>query len=175
MQSYYDLLAAQPITSDVTCNVRVNAIPFGATFAEVEVDLLTGKIDVLEIYNIHDSGRIINPQTAEGQVHGGVSMALGYALSEQLLFDEKTGKPLNNNLLDYKLPTVLDTPDIGVAFVEEPDPTGAFGVKALGEPPVISPAPAIRNAVLHATGIAFNRLPLNPQRVFEALKSAGLI
>ena len=175
MQSYYDRTLAKPITSDISNNARINAVPFGVTFAEVEVDIRTGKIEILEIYNVHDSGKIINPQLAEGQVHGGVSMGIGYALSEQLLFDEVTGKPLNNNLLDYKLPTIMDTPDIGVAFVEAEDPTGPFGVKSLGEPPVISPAPAIRNAVLDATGIAFNRLPMNPQRVFERFKEAGLI
>jgi xanthine dehydrogenase molybdenum-binding subunit len=102
-------------------------------------------------------------------------MGIGYALSEQLLFDEVTGKPLNNNFLDYKLPTIMDTPNIGVAFVETYEPTGPFGVKSLGEPPTITPAPAIRNAVLDATGVAFNRLPMNPQRVFEGFKKAGLI
>jgi xanthine dehydrogenase molybdenum-binding subunit len=175
LQTYYDPVFAKPITSDVSNNARVNAVPFGVTFAEVEVDIKTGQIAVLEIYNVHDSGKIINPQLAEGQVHGGVSMGIGYALSEQLLYDEKTGRVLNNNLLDYKLPTILDTPDIGVAFVETEDPTGVFGVKALGEPPVITPAPAIRNAVLHATGVAFNRLPMNPQRVYEKCKEAGII
>ena len=175
MQSYYDRVLAKPITSDVSNNARVNAVPFGVTFAEVEVDIKTGKIEVLEIFNVHDSGTIVNPKMAEGQVHGGVSMGIGYALSEQLLFDEVTGKPLNNNLLDYKLPTIMDTPDIGVAFVETYEPTGPFGVKSLGEPPTITPAPAIRNAVLDATGVAFNRLPMNPQRVFEGLKKAGLI
>jgi len=175
MQSYYDRVHAQPITSDVSNNARINAIPFGVTFAEVEVDIKTGKIKILEIFNVHDSGKIVNPLLAEGQVHGGVSMAIGYALSEQLLFDEKTGKPLNNNLLDYKLPTIMDTPDIGAAFVEQEDPTGPFGVKSLGEPPTVSPAPAIRNAVLNATGVAFNRIPMNPQRVFEKFKETGLI
>ncbi|TGE34555.1 xanthine dehydrogenase molybdenum-binding subunit XdhA [Desulfosporosinus sp. Sb-LF] len=175
MQSYYDRVHAKPITSDTSNNARINAVPFGVTFAEVEVDMKTGKIKVLEIFNVHDSGKIINPLLAEGQVHGGVSMGIGYALSEQLLFDEVTGKPLNNNLLDYKLPTMMDTPDIGVAFVEKDDPTGPFGVKALGEPPVISPAPALRNAVLDATNLAFNRIPMNPQRVFEGFKKAGLI
>lgn len=175
MQSYYDRVHAQPITSDVTNNARINAIPYGVTFAEVEVDIKTGKIKILEIFNVHDSGKIVNPQLAEGQVHGGVGMAIGYAISEQLLFDEKTGQPLNNNLLDYKLPTIMDIPEIGAAFVEKEDPTGPFGVKALGEPPIISPAPAIRNAVLDATGVAFNRIPMNPQRVFEKFKEAGLI
>ncbi|MDA8223454.1 xanthine dehydrogenase molybdenum-binding subunit XdhA [Desulfosporosinus sp.] len=175
MQSYYDRAHAQPITSDVSNNARINAIPFGVTFAEVEVDIKTGKIKILEIFNVHDSGKIVNPLLAEGQVHGGVSMAIGYALSEQLLFDEKTGKPLNNNLLDYKLPTIMDTPVIGAAFVEKEDPTGPFGVKSLGEPPIVSPAPAIRNAVFDATDVAFNRIPMNPQRVFEKFKETGLI
>ncbi|MCB8814904.1 xanthine dehydrogenase molybdenum-binding subunit XdhA [Desulfosporosinus shakirovi] len=175
MQSYYDRVNAQPITSDVSNNARINAIPYGVTFAEVEVDIKTGKIKILEIFNVHDSGKIVNPLLAEGQVHGGVSMGIGYALSEQLLFDEQTGKPLNNNLLDYKLPTIMDTPDIGAAFVEKEDPTGPFGVKSLGEPPIVSPAPAIRNAVFDATDVAFNRIPMNPQRVFEKFKETGLI
>jgi xanthine dehydrogenase molybdenum-binding subunit len=141
----------------------------------VEVDLATGKIEVLELYNVHDSGTIINPKLAEGQVHGGVSMALGAALLEQLLFDPATGKPLNNNLLDYKLPTIMDTPKINAAFVETADPSGSFGAKALGECPVISPGPAVRNAVLDATGVAFNKLPLYPQAVFERFRAAGML
>ena len=175
MRTYYDTVHAKPITSDTSNNARVNAYSFGTTFAEVEVDIKTGKIEVLEIYNVHDAGKIINPQLAAGQVHGGVSMGIGYALSEQLQFNEKTGKPLNNNLLDYKLPTIMDTPEIGVEFVETYEPTSAYGVKSLGEPPTITPAPAIRNAVLDATGVAFSRLPMNPQRVFEKFKEVGLL
>ena len=175
LYSYYDRINAKPIASDTYENVRVNAVAYGVTFTEVEVDIETGKIEVLEIYNIHDSGKILNHKLAEGQVHGGVSMGLGYALSEQLLFDKKSGKPLNNNLLDYKLQTILDTPAIGVKFVEEADPAGSFGQKSLGENPAISPAPAIRNAVLDATGVAFNKIPMNPQSVFEKFKEVGLI
>jgi xanthine dehydrogenase molybdenum-binding subunit len=175
MEAFYDRINAAPITSDTSANVRVNALAYGVTFTEVEVDMKTGKIEVLEIYNIHDSGIIINPKLAEGQVQGGVSMGLGYALSEQMLFDKKTGKPLNNNLLDYKLQTILDTPEIGVAFVEIHDPAGSFGQKSLGENPTISPAPAIRNAVLDATGVAFNKVPMNPQTVFEKFKEEGLL
>lgn len=175
MESFYDRINAAPITSDTSENVRINAPAFGVTFAEVEVDMQTGQVEVKEIYNVHDSGTIINPKLAEGQVEGGVSMGLGYALSEQLLFDKKTGKPLNNNLLDYKLQTILDTPEIGTGFVEIPDPAGSFGQKSLGENPTVSPAPAIRNAVLDATGVAFNKLPMNPQAVFEKFKEEGLL
>ena len=175
MDSYYDRLHADPIKSDVSANVRTSAMSYGATFVAVEVDMATGKIEVLELYNVHDSGVIINPMLAEGQVHGGVSMALGAALLEQLLFDPASGNPLNNNLLDYKLPTIMDTPRIHAAFVETVDPCGSFGAKALGECPVISPGPALRNAVLDATGVAFNKLPLYPQAVFERFRAAGVL
>jgi len=175
MDSFYDRLLAAPITSDTSANVRINAMAYGATFCETEVDLQTGKVEVTEIWNVHDSGTIINPKLAEGQVHGGVSMALGAALLEQMLFDPRTGKPLNNNLLDYKLPTVLDTPKINAAFVETYDAAGSFGSKSLGENPVISPAPAVRNAVLDATGVAFHKIPLYPQVVFEKFREAGVL
>lgn len=175
MEAFYDRVNSAPITSDVSENVRVNAPAYGVTFVEIEVDMKTGQIEIIEIYNVHDSGIILNPKLAEGQVHGGVSMALGYALSEQMLFDKKTGKTLNNNLLDYKLQTILDTPKIGVAFVELEEPTGGFGQKSLGENPVLSPAPAIRNAVLNATGVAINKVPMNPQAVYEKFKETGLL
>jgi len=175
MESYYDRIYADPIKADVSANVRINAMSYGVTFMAVEVDVQTGKIEVLELYNVHDSGQIINPKLAEGQVHGGVSMALGAALLEQMLFDPATGKPLNNNLLDYKLPTILDTPVIHAAFVETHDAAGSFGSKSLGECPVISPAPALRNAVLDATGVAFHKIPLYPQVVFEKFKEMGLL
>jgi xanthine dehydrogenase molybdenum-binding subunit len=175
LDSYYHLVFGAPITADVSNNARVNALAYGCTFAEVEVDIATGKVDILEIYNVHDAGVLINPKLAEAQVHGGVSMGLGYALYEQLVFDPKTGEPLNSNLLDYKLMTTMDTPDIGVGFVETYEPTGPYGNKALGEPPTISPAPAIRNAILDATGVQCNDLPMHPQRLLEKFKAAGLI
>ncbi|MEG2204675.1 MAG: molybdopterin cofactor-binding domain-containing protein, partial [Oscillospiraceae bacterium] len=98
----------------------------------------------------------------------------GYALGEQLRFDEH-GRPLNDNLLDYKIPTALDTPELIADFVETDDPSGPFGNKALGEPPAIPGAAAIRNALLHATGVAVNSLPLNPQKLVERFKASGLI
>jgi xanthine dehydrogenase molybdenum-binding subunit len=175
MESYYDGINASPIDGNASANVRTNAMAYGVTFVEVEVDMETGKVEVLEIYNVHDSGVIINPLLAEGQVHGGVSMSLGFALSEQLLFDPRTGAPLNNNFLDYKLQTIMDTPDIGFDFVEIPDPAGSVGQKSLGENTTISPAPAVRNAVVNATGIAFSKIPLTPQVVFEKMKESGLL
>ncbi|EJP6471638.1 xanthine dehydrogenase molybdenum-binding subunit XdhA [Clostridium botulinum] len=175
LEAYYNKEKYAPITSDLTVKVKNNAIVYGATFVEVEVDIRTGKIKILDIYNIHDSGKILNRKLAEGQVHGGVSMALGFALSEKFIINEKTGAIINNNLLHYKLPTIMDTPKINCEFVNTYDPTSSYGQKSLGESTTISPAPAIRNAVLNATGVAFSKLPMDSQTVFEKFKEVGLI
>ena len=90
-------------------------------------------------------------------------------------FDEKTGKVLNNSLLDYKLSTCMDHPDLEGEFVENYEPTSVYGTKGLGEPPVCSVAPAIRNAVLQATGVAIDELPLNPHKLFERFQENGLV
>ena len=174
-ESYYSLTNSSVLTAEVSEQVKKNTIATGCCFAEVEVDLKLGKIKILHIINVHDSGRLLNPQLAEMQVHGGMSMGMGYGISEQLILDEKTGRPLNGNLLDYKLMTMLDTPELKADFVELDDPIGPYGNKALGEPPAIPCAPAIRNAVLNATGIAFNENPLTPQRLIDGFQKAGLI
>lgn len=175
LECYYSLTNSSVITAEVSRQVKNNTISFGCCFAEVEVDIKLGKVKVLDIINVHDSGILINPQLATMQVHGGMSMGLGYGLSEQMLVDNRTGKVLNGTLLDYKLPTMMDSPDLAVDFVQLEDPTGPYGNKALGEPPAIPVAPAIRNAVLHATGVAINEIPLSPQRCFEAFQAAGLL
>ena len=175
LESYYSLTNSSVLTAEVSEQVRKNTIATGCCFAEVEVDIELGKIKILHIINVHDSGKLINPKLAEMQVHGGMSMGMGYGVSEQLLLDEKTGRPLNGTLLDYKLMTMMDTPDIKADFVELDDPVGPFGNKALGEPPAIPGAPAVRNAVLHATGVAFNENPLTPQRLIDGFMKAGLI
>lgn len=175
MMVQYDKVRSEHITAESTFTIRNNAYSFGCTFAEVEVDIPMCKATVKNIVNVHDCGRIINPALAEAQVHGGMSMAIGYGLSEQLLFDEKTGRPLNNNLLDYKLSTMMDHPHLEAQFVENPEPTSAFGTKALGEPPACSGAPAIRNAIYAATGVAVNQIPVNPHILFRRFTEEGLI
>ncbi len=174
-EALYSLSHSEHITAESTYQIKSNAYSFGCSFAEVEVDIPLCKVKLLNIVNVHDCGRLINPALAEAQVHGGMSMAIGYGLSEQLLFDEKTGKPLNNNLLDYKLSTMMDHPDIAARFVENYEPTSAFGTKALGEPPACPGAPAIRNAILAATGVAFDSIPITPHRLFARFKEEGLI
>jgi len=174
IESCYSLTNSQHIAAEESHHCSDNTYAFGVCFAEIEVDIPMCQIKVLDIINVHDSGKIINRQTAEGQVHGGMSMGLGYGLSEILKFDPKTGKMLNGNLLDYKLMTPIDTPDLHADFVETNDPTGPYGNKALGEPPVIPVAPALRNALFNATGVAMDSIPLNPEKLFFAFEHAGL-
>ena len=143
---------------------------FGAHFAEVEVDTDTGRIRVLRYVAAHDSGQIINPNLAINQVEGGVSQMLGFTLSEDLLSDGPTGVTLNPSFLEHKSPTIMDYPDIRVIFADVVDPVAPLGAKALGEPPCVGVAPAIANAIYNAIGIRFNRLPITPDQVLNALR-----
>ena len=174
-EALYSLTHSEHLTAESTYQIKNNAYSFGCTFAEVEVDIPMCKVKLLNIVNVHDCGTLINPALAEAQVHGGMSMGIGYGLSEQLLFDQKTGRPLNNNLLDYKLSTFMDHPHLQAEFVENPEPTSPYGTKALGEPPACSPAPAIRNAILQATGVAMYKAPMNPQALFARFSEEGIL
>ncbi|MDF2484466.1 MAG: aldehyde oxidase and xanthine dehydrogenase molybdopterin binding protein [Herbinix sp.] len=174
-EALYSMSHSEHMTSESTYQIKSNAYSFGCCFAEVEVDIPLCKVTLVDIINVHDAGQLINPALAEAQVHGGMSMGIGYALSEQLLFDPKTGKTLNDNLLDYKLSTFVDHPHLEAQFVENFEPTSSFGTKALGEPPVCPVAPAIRNAILNATGVAINNIPMTPHILFERFKEEGLI
>ncbi|TKB06787.1 xanthine dehydrogenase subunit XdhA [Desulforhopalus sp. IMCC35007] len=175
IDAYYNKERGGQITAEATYKARNNPHVFGCTFVDLSVDIPLCRVKINEIYNIHDSGIIINPLMAEGQVHGGMAMGIGAALFEELMVDPDSGKIYNNNLLDYKVPTIMDIPDLGAAFVEPNEPTHPYGSKSLGEPPIISPAPAIRNAILDATGVAINELPMSPKTIFKYFKNAGLI
>ena len=147
---------------------RVNT--FGCQIAQVAVDAGTGVVRAERIVAVHDVGRIVNPLTAASQVEGGVIQGLGYALSEELHVDPTTGMPVNGHLDDYKVPTMADTPEIVVDFVDRPDENlPNVGAKGLGEPPIVPTAAAIANAFAHATGRRAAALPLTPARVLEAL------
>ena len=172
-QALYSMEDSRHLTAEATAQIKSNAYSFGCSFAEVEVDMSMCRIKVTRLMNVHDCGKLINPQLAEAQVHGGMSMGMGYALSEQLRFDGKTGRPLNGNLLDYKLLTFTDHPRLEALFCENAEPTSPFGTKALGEPPACPPAPAIRNAVMQATGIAFDAIPITQEKLFHALEGGG--
>ena len=169
-EALYSLSHSEHLSAESTAQIKSNAYSFGCTFAEVEVDIPMCKVKLLDIVNVHDAGTLINPALAEAQVHGGMSMGIGFGLSENLLFDPKTGRALNNNLLDYKLSTFMDHPRLRAYFVENAEPTSAFGTKSLGEPPTCSIAPAIRNAVYQATGVYVNDAPVNPHHLFRSMK-----
>jgi xanthine dehydrogenase molybdenum-binding subunit len=143
---------------------------FQAGFAEIEVDVDTGVIEVLRYVVAHDIGRAINPLTVEGCLEGGACQGFGYALSEDLLIDDKTGKVLSDSFATYKMPSMLDMPEVDVILVEEPDPTGPFGAKGVGETGITNVAPAIANALYDAARIRIHSLPMTPEKVMEALE-----
>jgi xanthine dehydrogenase molybdenum-binding subunit len=150
-------------TPDYKGNVSP-AYAFASQVAEVEVDMETGVVRVLRITAAHDIGRVINRMGAEGQVHGGVVMGLGYALSEELQVE--SGRITNPTFREYKLVTAPEVPAIDITFVETRDPSGPYGAKGIGEAPSISTAAAVANAVRHATGGRFTALPMTPERVY---------
>ncbi len=136
--------------------------------AEVEVDPKTGLVRVLKCIAAQDVGKCINPLSVEGQMEGAIVMGVGYALTEAIQY--KDGKVENPNLVDYKMITPLDVPEITTLIIEEPDPTGAFGAKGIGEGTVVPVAPAIANAIYDAIGVRIKELPITPEKVLKALK-----
>jgi CO/xanthine dehydrogenase Mo-binding subunit len=142
---------------------------FGSQAVLVEVDDETGKVNVLKVVAVHDGGRILNPNGAEGQIQGGVVMSLGYALCEQLIVDE--GMVMNPSFADYKLVTSLEIPEIRVYFVGQADPSGPFGAKGLGEHGCIPTAAALANAVYDAIGVRIFDLPITPEKIVNALEA----
>jgi xanthine dehydrogenase YagR molybdenum-binding subunit len=146
--------------------------PFAAQFAEVEVNTKTGEIKVLRFLAAHDSGRIMNAKTFQNQVFGGITMGIGFGLTEDRVMDHKqAGRMLSANLHDYKLPTALDAPADKSLVVVDPHDTecNSTGAKGVGEPATIPTAPAVANAVFHATGLRITDAPMSPARVLQAL------
>jgi putative selenate reductase molybdopterin-binding subunit len=142
--------------------------PFAAQVAEIEVDVDTGQVTVTRLVMAVDCGVAINPTTASGQVEGAMVQALGYALTEDLVLDE-AGRALNAQLGPYWIFRSDDTPPMEVFLVQTMEPSGPFGAKSIGEIAIDGVAPAVRNAILDATGVTVNELPLTPERVWRAL------
>jgi 4-hydroxybenzoyl-CoA reductase alpha subunit len=136
--------------------------------AEVEVDLLTGKVRLLKMVTAHDCGRPINPMLVEGQLEGSVVGGMGQALYENVIVEK--GQVMNPSFLDYGFPTFLEMPEIDAIEVETDDPIGPFGAKEAGEGTQLSPAPAIVNAIYDAIGVDFMELPITPEKILDALK-----
>jgi 4-hydroxybenzoyl-CoA reductase subunit alpha len=135
---------------------------------EVSVDEDTGTVTVDKVWVAHDCGRALNRLTVEGQVQGSVWMGMGQAMSEESSYHD--GLMLASNMLDYRIPTIIDSPDIEVGIIESSDPHGPFGAKEAGEGSLAAFLPALANAIDDAIGIRFDDLPMTPDRVFAAIE-----
>jgi xanthine dehydrogenase YagR molybdenum-binding subunit len=149
--------------------------PFGAQFCEVEVNMKTGEVKILRFVGAHESGRVMNRMGFDSQVYGGITMGIGFAMSEERIFDvSRTGKMVNKNWHDYKIPTALDVPaDMVSHAVDLPDfEANLAGAKGLGEPVTIPTAAAVANAVYHATGVRVAETPMNAMRLSKLFAEA---
>jgi CO/xanthine dehydrogenase Mo-binding subunit len=138
---------------------------FGTQVAQVEVDKETGIVKVDKMWTAHDCGTVINPMSVEGHLEGSIHMGLGYALTEQLIIEE--GRTLNKTFLDYKIPNAMDMPPGESVCIDTYEPEGPMGAKEAGEGLVSPTAPAIGDAVYHATGFRSKELPITPEKVLK--------
>lgn len=143
------------------------AYVFGCQVAEVEVDTVTGEVQVLGIWAVHDVGRAINPRGVEGQIEGGVVQGLGQALMED--YETVEGHTTTHGFAKYILPTSLDIPQINCRLVEDRDPRSPLGAKGIGEPALVPTAPAVMNAIYDAIGVRITSLPATPEKILAAL------
>jgi len=145
---------------------------FAAHFAQVEVDIDSGIVQVKRVMPVHDVGRVIHPIAAQGQIEGGIQQGIGHTLTENYVIDKTNGRSLNAGLVDYKMPLSMDMPDIETIILEAaPDPGGPWGAKGVGEDPIIAIGPAIANAIFDAIGVRFHHYPITPEDILNALRN----
>ncbi len=162
----------QQIIASASHVSQVSPPPTAAQFVEAVVDTQTGHIHPERLLMVVDCGRVINPMTAAGQVEGGMAQALGFAVMEEMLFDQ-AGRPINPRLGKYKIPRAHDMPPADVIFVETDEPSGPFGAKSVAEISIDGVGPAMVSAVHDATGVWMRELPLTPARVLQALQGGA--
>ena len=154
---------------------RANLDPVGAGSAfathivDVEIDPDTGKLTILRYTAVQDAGKAVHPSYVEGQIQGGVVQGIGWALNEEYFMTDD-GRMANSTLLDYRMPTALDLPMIDTVIVEKENPSHPYGVRGVGEVPLVPPMAALANAINNATGIRMSNLPMNPPAVTKALQ-----
>jgi CO/xanthine dehydrogenase Mo-binding subunit/aerobic-type carbon monoxide dehydrogenase small subunit (CoxS/CutS family) len=171
-------LAAEKLVDNRETSVEVSyaadesTLTFAVQGVEVEVDIETGKVQVLRCVQAIDLGKAINPRICQGQATGGIAMGIGYALSEELLFNQQ-GCIINPTLREYRIPTAADIPPIEVILIEQADPYGPFGAKGVGEITTNCTAPAVANAIAHATGCRLRQLPITPERLWQQLNNSS--
>jgi CO/xanthine dehydrogenase Mo-binding subunit len=157
-----------PIIGRATVNARGVGPAFATTLVDVEVDPDTGKVKILRVTVAQDAGRAIHPSYVEGQMQGGTAQGIGWALNEEYFYDHK-GILRNTGLLDYRMPTCLDLPDIETIIVEVPTPGHPLGIRGVGEVPIVPPPAAVANAIYRATGVRMLELPMSPPRLLKAM------
>ena len=158
-----------PVHANGRQAITTQSPAFCTQIAEVEVDMETGEVKVLNLVVIQDVGKAINPLTVEGQMHGGAVQGIGWALFEEMRYDEM-GQSMSGSFMDYTVPHADQTAPIETVMLEYPSQVGPFGARGVGEPPVIPTAAAIANAIANATGKRLGDLPMTPTRVLQALK-----
>ena len=144
-------------------------VPYIATFAEVEVDTSTGRLEVLQMVILNDCGTVMYASGAEAQQIGGQVIGVGETLTEEIIYDQWTGRPLNFNWIDYKIPTMADMPDIDPVLMEVWRGGGEYGACGIGEGTVTCAPRAILNALYMAIGVRINEIPVKPEKVLAAL------
>ncbi len=157
-----------PISSNVSLNARGVGVAFGAHICDVEVDPETGRVEIIRYTAVQDVGRAIHPSYVEGQLQGGAAQGIGWALNEEYRFDAE-GRLLNPGFLDYRIPVASDLPMLDTVLVEVDNPSHPYGVRGVGEVPIVPPIPAVANAVYAATGVRFRTLPMSPPRVLAGI------
>src|SRR6202030_2007919 len=161
-------LTGGPLTAAASVNAGGVAPGFATQFCDVEVDPETGKVTVLRFVAAQDVGRAIHPSYVEGQIQGGVTQGIGWALNEEYIYD-KDGRLENPGYLDYRMPVASDLPMIEAVIVEVPNPRHPFGAKGVGEVPIVPPMAAVATAIADATEIRMRNLPMSPPNLREAL------
>ena len=157
-----------PVTGVGNVDVEEWGAAFGTHIVDVEVDPETGQVTILRYTAVQDVGKAVHPGHVEGQIQGGTVQGIGWALYEGYVYDEE-GQLLNPTFLDYKMPTALDVPSIETVIVEVPYPNHPFGVRGVGETPIVPPPAAIANAIYRAVGVRMDELPMTPARILEKL------
>jgi CO/xanthine dehydrogenase Mo-binding subunit len=161
-----------PISGHASLTARGVGVAFGVHICDIEVDPETGRVEVIRYTAVQDVGRAIHPSYVEGQMQGGAAQGVGWALNEEYIFDAD-GKMENPGFLDYRMPVASDLPMIDTVIVEVPNPGHPYGVRGVGEVPIVPPIPAVANALHSATGVRFHALPMSPPRVLAGLEAAS--
>ncbi len=162
-----------PVVASAAVQPSTEGPGFAAHIVDVEVDPETGKVQILRYTAVQDVGKAVHPDYVEGQIQGGVAQGIGWGLNEEYIYDGQ-GHLMNASLLDYRMPTSLDLPMIETVMVEVPNPGHPYGVRGVGEVPIVPPPAALANAIYRAVGVRMTILPMSPARILEAILANGL-